>query len=196
MANQDERYAPDPFALSSPAALFRQNTSRKRPHYSPAWLSNYSNTATKPTLRVQVCMRMRSEADPSTGIVFVTRWIGCSPLLGFVRSLISVHHHFGYLWDVAANRRASSLAIGRLSTARRTIHEGCPHAVSEISKICVNAANGRAWGGGGEGGWLNAKSNRLNWYVYWVTITSVMVSTTAGFVYQTRSDIILFTNVC
>lgn len=96
MANPDERYVPDPFVLSSPA-LFHQNVSRKRWHYSPAWLSNYSNTATKPTLRARVCMRMRSEADPSTRIVFVTRWIGCSPLLDFVRSLISVHRHFDYL---------------------------------------------------------------------------------------------------
>lgn len=158
MANPDERYVPDPFVLSSPAALFHQNASRKRWHYSPAWLSNYSNTAMKPTLRARVCTRMRSEADPSTGIVFVTRWTGCSPLLDFVRSLISVYRHFGYLRGVAASRRASNLAIERLSMARRTIHEGCPHAVSEISKICVNAANERAWG---KGRWLNAKSNRL-----------------------------------
>lgn len=97
MANPDERYVPDPFVLSSPTALFHQNASRKRWHYSPAWLSNYSNTAMKPTLRARVCTRMRSEADPSRGIVFVTRWTGCSPLLDFVRSLISVYRHFGYL---------------------------------------------------------------------------------------------------
>lgn len=153
MANPDERYAPDLFALSSPATLFYQSASRKRRHYSPAWLSNYSNTATKPTLRARACMRMRSEADPSIGIAFVIRWTGCSPLLSFVRSLISVHRHFGYLWDVAANRQASSLTIERLST----IHEGCPHAVSEISKICVNGRAVGEWVG-----WLNANSNRLN----------------------------------
>lgn len=124
-----------PFALNSPAVLSRQRASRKHRHYSPAWL-DYPSTATRRILHAQVCTRTHSEADPLTETVFVTRWIKSSLLLDSVHSLISVRLP-DYLWGVVASRRASSLATGRLSTARRTIHEGCPHAVSEISKICV-----------------------------------------------------------
>lgn len=74
-------------------------------------------------------------ADPSTATVFAIRWTGRSPLSGSVRSLISTRCRFGYFGYVAASRRANSLATGWLSTVRQTIHEGRPHAVSEISKI-------------------------------------------------------------